>query len=56
MAKIKYMSVSGNVLKKIRVGKLDKYFILFFQFFLKCCQMYKCGFVIFIVTLQLILG
>ena len=31
-AKIKYMSVSGNVLKKIRVGRSEKYFILFFSF------------------------
>ena len=32
-AKIKYMSVSGNVLKKIRVGRPEKYFILFFSFY-----------------------
>ena len=35
------MSVSGNVLKKkIRVGRLEKYFILFFHFILKWCK--KC--------------
>ena len=34
-AKIKYMSVSGYVLKKIRVGRSEKYFILFFHFILK---------------------
>ena len=32
-AKIKYMSVSGNVLKKIRVGRSEN--ILFFHFILK---------------------
>ena len=32
-AKIKYMSVSGYVLKKIRVGRSEKYFILFFSFY-----------------------
>ena len=42
-AKIKYMSVSGNVLKKIRVGRSEKYFILFFHFILKWCKMQKCG-------------
>ena len=34
-AKIKYMPVSGNVLKKIRVGRSEKYFISFFHFILK---------------------
>ena len=28
-----YMSVSGNVLKKIRVGRSEIYFILFFILF-----------------------
>ena len=40
-AKIKYMSVSGNVLKKIRVCRSEKYFILFFHFILKWCKMQK---------------
>ena len=40
-AKIKYMSVSGNMLKKIRVGRSEKYFILFFHFILKWCKMQK---------------
>ena len=46
-AKIKYMSVSGNVLRKIRVGRLEKYFILFFHFILKLCKMQKdqCPFI-----------
>ena len=42
-AKIKYMSVSGYVLKKIRVGRSEKYFILFFHFILKWCKVQKCG-------------
>ena len=33
-AKIKYVSVSCNVLKKIRVGRSEKYLILFFHFIL----------------------
>ena len=34
------MSVSGNVLKKIRVGRSEKYFIFsFFHFILKWCKM-----------------
>ena len=31
-AKIKIMSVSGNMLKKIRVGRSEKYFIFSFYF------------------------
>ena len=30
---MKYMSVSGNVLKKIRVGRSEKYFIYIFILF-----------------------
>ena len=37
------MSVSGNMLKKIRVGQSEKYFILFFHFNLKWCKMQKGG-------------
>ena len=37
------MSVSGYVLKKIRVGRSEKYFILFFSFYFEMCKMQKCG-------------
>ena len=32
------MSVSGNVLEKIREGRSEKNFILFFRFILKWCK------------------
>ena len=39
LAKIKHMSFSGNILKKFRVGRSEKYSILFFHFILKLCKM-----------------
>ena len=35
------MSVSGYVLKKIREGKLEKYFILFFHFYFEMVKYAK---------------
>ena len=29
--------------QKIRVGRSEKYFILFFHFIMKWCKMQKCG-------------
>ena len=40
-AKLKYKAVSGNMLKKIRVGRSEKYFTLFLHFTLEWCKMEK---------------
>ena len=48
-AKIKYMTVSGNVMKKMRVGRSEKYFILFFHFILKWCKMQKLMWSLFVL-------
>ena len=47
------MSVSGNLLKKIRVGRSKKYFILFFHLIMKWCKMQKFGPYKHIVTLKI---
>ena len=46
------MSVSGNVLKKFRVGKYEKYFILFFHFILNGVKCKKVFLICYVVTLK----
>ena len=49
-AKIKYKSVSSNVLKKIRVGRSEKYFILFWN----CVKHKNVVHICYIVTLKVV--